>query len=247
MLRSLSRLSRLSSLAVEGLVEALWPARCLACDEPAGFDPRLCDDCALGLARLVPRQCRVCARPLLDTMPEERCEACSRRRPPFSRLTAFGPYEGARRALVSRLKFTGLRVAAGPLAQGLVRCELLHRASHPEEWCDAVVPLPLAPSRERQRGFNQSRLLAEPVAAALAVPLRPDVLVRRGGGRQLGRSRAERRRLGVEAFAAGGGYGARLLLIDDVVTTGATLRAATRALLAAGARDVRCLVAARTD
>lgn len=154
-------------------------------------------------------------------------------------------YEGAARDAVHALKFRGLSAVAPPMAA--LMAERLHEWSPPVR---AIVPVPLAGHRRRQRGYNQSELLAREISRLSAVPVARRALVRRRATPPQVRQPDEwaRRRNVAGAFAAGparpsGG----ILLIDDVVTTGATLDACARVLIDEGVGPVFALTFARED
>ena len=164
--------------------------------------------------------------------------------PALDTCTALLAYEGVGRELVARLKYRNARAAAGFLAGAMAA--LVDPGA-----VDVVTWAPTTASRRRRRGFDQAALLARLVARRLGRPCRP-LLTRPPGPPQTGRAAAARRlplafvarppRRGTDE----GRRGARVLLVDDVVTTGATMTAAARALRAAGATDVHGLAAART-
>ena len=146
-------------------------------------------------------------------------------------------YDGVGREIVARFKYANARAALAWLAAEMA---VLAGAAR----TDVVSWVPTTPGRRRARGFDHGRLLAVAVARRLGVPCRP-LLVRLPGPAQTGRTRAERLagpRLVVLGRIA---VPARVLLVDDVVTTGATLSAAARALCAAGAEEVAAVAAAR--
>jgi predicted amidophosphoribosyltransferase len=149
-------------------------------------------------------------------------------------------YEGPARDLVRALKFEGALGVADAMA-GLVV------ASAPADMLSVpLVPVALHPARLRRRAFNQAGVLAEAIAVRAQQPVL-DCLVRRGSDdRQVGRGRAARLAGPAGAFVATGAVPDRLALVDDVVTTGATLAACARALRAGGARQVVALSFART-
>jgi predicted amidophosphoribosyltransferase len=149
---------------------------------------------------------------------------------------AFLAYDGAGRELVARLKYRNARASVPFLARGM--------AAIVEEPVDLVTWAPTTPARLRSRGFDQARLLARAVGANLAVPCRP-VLRRPPGPAQTGRD-AVARHAGPAFLAHRPVHGLRLLVVDDVVTTGATVAAAARALRQAGAAEVHVVAAART-
>ena len=199
------------------LSTALAPALCAACGRTCRAEAALCTRCARRLAA---------AEPLSGAGPAG-----------LDRVWSSASYEGVARDLVAALKFRRLLAVAGLMAeriQWLVPPHLLG---------GAVVPIPPAPARARRRGFDPAGELAAALAERLQAPLEP-CLARRGSGRQLGRRRAERvahpPRIHAVAPAP-----RSVLLVDDVLTTGATLTAAARALRGAGAVRVVGLTFAR--
>ena len=158
----------------------------------------------------------------------------------MDRGRAIGSYEGALRAIVHALKYEGRRSLARPLAD-LMR----ERGAEVLAGSDCLVPVPLHPARRRARGFNQALDLAR----HLGRPVRKALRRVRATPTQTGLPAAQRHRNVRDAFAMAPGTpslsGATVVLVDDVSTTGATLEACARVLKAAGAREVRALIAAR--
>jgi ComF family protein len=138
-------------------------------------------------------------------------------------------------------KSRGRDELGAPLAELLLAA--FRRASWPQP--DSVVAVPMRWARRLRRGYNQAELLARSLARELAVPLVP-ALRRRGSGTQVGGARSDRLRLSAAAFPARRPVTGRVVLVDDVLTTGATATACTRALVRAGASDVYVLTLART-
>lgn len=156
--------------------------------------------------------------------------------PGLDSCAALLTYAGAGRELVARLKYRNARASVPFLARGMA-------AIVPYD-IDLVTWAPTTPARRRRRGFDQARLLARAVARERGVPCRP-LLRRRAGPAQTGRDAAARHS-GPGFAARGAAGGRRILLVDDVVTTGATVAAASRALREAGAGEVHAVAAART-
>ena len=161
---------------------------------------------------------------------------------------AFGHYGGALASALLRLKY-GNRPDLGP-ALGELLCSVLPSHLAPGD-VDVVIPIPVPYARLVERGYNQAALIARPVAAALAVPLDACALERKGGTvKQASLNRVDRLRNLRGAFSVRSRTNVRdkrVLLVDDVTTTGATLDACTVLLEQTGARSVRSLVVARTE
>jgi predicted amidophosphoribosyltransferase len=190
---------------------------------------------------LLPRTCPLCRRP--GPAP---CRACAAELRPAPRLPApvgvdecraVLAYEGAGRELVARLKYRNARSSV-PWLAGAMAVTISGLGPF-----DAVTWVPTTASRRRRRGFDQSVLLARAVAHRLRVPRRR-LLVRRPGAPQTGRSLVERRR--GPRLVPRGRAPARVLLVDDVVTSGSTVTAAALALRRAGAQTIVVVAAART-
>ncbi len=220
---------------VDKALDALLPRLCLACgDSPAPGG--LCPDCRLGLPRLGP-QCPRCAMP--DTSGHV-CGACLSHPPPQSQCHALFRYAEPVAGLLQRLKFSGALGVADCLGEMVAECWL------PPD-VDYLVPAPLHLQRLRRRGYNQALELCRPLARRHRLEIRPELLWRvRETQEQSRLSAAARRRNVREAFACRVPLaGERILLFDDVMTTGATMQAMARSLLAAGAGEVSCIAVAR--
>ena len=200
---------------------------CLCCGRALGEGERVvCARCREALCELEERQAE---------REEQGMEPCAQG---LSYVYAAFPYEGAARQLILRLKFSSLRAAAEPLAEAM--------ATLPAGEEDLLVPVPTTARRERERGFNQAQVLAQRLARAWGMEM-ADALVRfdeRTPQAALG-AQARREHLRGVMRADERVRGRRVLLVDDVYTTGATACEAARALLAAGALSVGMLTAAR--
>jgi len=208
---------------------------------------RVCGDCLARWAEELPR-CRRCALPLAGGAAE--CGACLRAPPAFDTAWAAVDYGYPWSALLTQFKFHGDPGAAQALALLLARCPGAVAALASAA---LIVPVPLSDTRLRERGFNQAALLAQALARLpQAPPCARDLLVRmHDTPAQSGLPRSERLRNLRGAFSvpqqhAGRVAGRRVVLVDDIMTTGATLDAAARALRRAGARHICAIMVART-
>lgn len=231
-----------AAIEVDGRNKAPWPwlfaLRCLVCGE-AGADAR--DMCAACNAAL-PWQGPACLRCALPLPHNGRCGSCLQRPPPLAQAHAVFDYAFPLDRLLPRLKFHGDLAAGRVLAQAMAaRCAGLPRP-------DAIVPVPLHRARLRRRGYDQARELAAPLAHALHLPLLDRTLQRRRttSAQSLLDAAARQRNLrGAFEVAGEPTLPAHVVLVDDVMTTGATLHAAARTLLAAGVQRVDAWVCAR--
>ena len=221
--------------------------RCVVCR--GWCDGGLCPPCDARFA-FARERCGGCALPLSIDRPapgDERCVRCRLTPPPWSRGVAGVDYGYPWDRLLADLKFHQRLDAVDALLQPLLA---RLRGTHGQDV--RVVAVPLARERLRERGYNQSWELARRIARTLALEARADALFRvRDTGHQLGLHRSARGANLQGAFVVAPRHaawvrGARIALVDDVLTTGATAQAATRTLLAAGAREVQVWVVART-
>lgn len=227
--------------ALESLLELLFPPACVACGKVLPAPSFFCEACDLAVERLPPACCRTCAEP--GTFPHATCPRCRASPPPFARAFAPLAHEGPVARAIHRFKYEDhpeLAPRLGELLAGEARSFL---AQAPP----TVVALPLHPRRFRERGYDQAQLLASALARASGREAPLGLLTRaRETRRQVGLSESERASNMVGAFAASPQVaGLELLLVDDVLTTGSTARAAAEALLQAGARRVEVLTLAR--
>jgi ComF family protein len=234
------------------LAAILLPADCLVCGNhlPAEHDGGVCLACWKSFGRLKGACCRRCGDPVFvfeDPVPAPAflCGECRRRPRAFDRCRSAGIYDGALREAIHKVKFGGETALAKSLGRWLAR-SLPGEASE----ADLVAPVPLHPSKLRERGFNQSAFLSAAAAAAAALPHRPRLLTKTTPTRsQTGLGRKERRRNLRGTFSLGPGMAVAardVLLVDDIYTTGCTVEECARVLKRAGARRVRVLTLART-
>jgi len=218
----------------------VYPSRCPICGNISDvftYSP-ICGSCWSKVQRYTGPSCRVCAIPFASEHARV-CGQCLKKSPPFSRVITYGLYEDVIREAINQFKFYGLRRLSKPLGALLLGFDLPP--------VDGVVPVPLTIGRLRERGFNQSLLIARIIAKEIRVPLLMDVLVKKKETPpQIGLTARERLLNLRNAFAVKGSVkGMRLLLVDDVMTTGATVTECSKQLIKSGAEEVIVLTLAR--
>jgi len=232
------------------VVGLLFPDDCRVCGAPLKQFGRIpvCPAC-LRSPRAFSGEyfCSSCRTPFANSFPLDasgRCALCRLGAQGFDAAYSFGAYEGTLRELIHLFKFEGVRSLARPLG------EFLAAALPRDVRLDAVVPMPLHWRRRWRRGFNQSALLAAEVGRRCGIPVIHGARRVRATAPQAGLTNSRRRANVARAFAASRRRpvrGLRLLLVDDVLTTGATAAACSRALRSAGASFVAVLTLARAD
>jgi ComF family protein len=237
-------------------VEAWLPASCALCSLPLaiGEQPRsgICGGCIHTLPGVDARRCRSCAIRLpasitpdhSDADSDALCTRCKRSPPPFERTVVLADFAPPLDRLIHAMKFSGDLAAARALGRLLAaRIQL----DAPDK-LELLVAVPLAPGRLATRGYNQSEQIARALSRALEIPVTRRGLQRtRETAAQSSLALAARSANMQDAFAAAAGFEDRVVgLVDDVMTSGATLQAIAATLKRAGARRVVNLVAART-
>ncbi len=222
-------------------LDLLFPQRCAIC---ASYGHALCPACQASIRLPAPPYCELCSRQLSTP---GICQQCLSWPLKLSGLRAVGTYEGPLRTCIHALKYNGQTRLAEPLG-----ALLASKYSASGLRADIIIPVPLHGERQQQRGYNQSALLAQHCARQIDVPVRENILIRRRAtSAQVGLAVQERQQNVAGAFACSPTFTGsalsqrRVLLIDDVCATGATLEACSGPLFAAGAREVWALVLAR--
>ena len=218
--------------------QTLFAPRCLLCTEPGLVGQDLCAECR----RALPWNHSACLRCAIPVPAPGVCGECLQRPPPLAETHAAFLYGFPLDRLVPRLKFHN------DLAAGRLLSQLMAEAFTALPKPRALVPVPLHASRLRQRGYDQALELAKPLAQALDIPLRADVLLRQratAAQSELHADDRQRNLRGAFALQPGHALPEHVVLIDDVMTTGATLQAAARTLRRAGVSRVDAWVCAR--
>jgi len=215
-----------------------FPQFCIGCGREGDV---ICPVCLGKLPRLLPPYCSRCGLPQDGSRP---CRDCANLDTAIDGIRSPFTFEKLAREVVHQFKYQNLRVLAAPLSVVLYAYLSENRIS-----ADMLIPVPLHPKRLRERGYNQSLLLAFELGKLSGIPVRPDILKRRINTPSQARtaSSIERHRNMHEAFTSVDGKvkDKRILLIDDVSTSGATLDACASALKQAGAISVWGLTVAR--
>lgn len=228
------------------MVDILFPPQCMACGALVGQAQALCAGCFAQIRWIHDPLCQCCGIPLPYAVGGDvQCADCLNDPPHFAHVRAAMVYDAASSALVTNLKYRDATQQVSGLVAMMLRAgaEILPRA-------EIIVPVPLHWKRHVRRKYNQAALLAYMLADKVRLPMLPDALERvQHTPPQAGLPRKERLKNVQHAFAvkhADAVAGKSVLLVDDVVTTGATVEACSRVLLSAGAREVHVLALART-
>ena len=228
------------------VLDYILPVQCKACGRviPSAMGPSgFCDPCWATARLFTGPACSRCGRPF-ESGPDHPCAACESRPPAYDRAAAAGPYEGVLAQAITLFKYRRKTGLARPL--GALLADRL--AALPP--VDLVIPIPLHPRRLREREFNQSLLLAQEVSRPAGLPLAYQAVARVGWAppqvELSGPDRLTNVRGAFEVRDASAVAERSVLLVDDVMTTGATVNECAKALRKAGAAAVYVLTVART-
>lgn len=240
-------LSGLAAQLCRHALDLALPPRCLACGATVDAQGTLCARCWRGLSFLGPPWCRCCGLPFeLEYEDGGLCGACLARRPAFDQARAALAYDDVSKRLILGFKHGDRLHGARPFATWMLRA-----AGTGTDGADLIAPVPLHRVRLWRRRYNQSALLARWIGRLAGVPVINDLMVRtrptrsQGGLTRAGRRRNVRGALAVRPSRAARVEGAHVVLVDDVLTTGATVGEAARMLRRAGAVRVDVLTLAR--
>jgi competence protein ComFC len=221
--------------ALDAAMDLLYPRKCVHCNAEGEF---LCESCTEAL-ETYPRES--CSRCLVLMDRTGICSLCAVEPSSLDRLYARWSFDDEARDAVHALKYGGVRAIA-PLLGRMMAEKLAANRAQP----DILVPVPLHGSRLRERGYNQAELLCREVSAILGLPFRTDLLTRVKRTEQQAMLRGNDRTRNVSnAFASGYANGLRVMIVDDVSTSGSTLFECARALKSSGATGVAAAVFAK--
>jgi len=234
--------------AIKGFVNLIYPRSCAVCKKSLGSSEE-CAVCAPCVSRITTHPkpyCRLCGK----TVPDRGglCADCRRQNPSFAMARSACLYEGALKELIHLFKYNNRRSLAGLFSRYMI--DFLKDDHALTEGAGLITFVPLQRKRRCERGFNQSRLLASNIAAAVGLGLADCLDKKKATRNQNELPRSDRLQNVKGAFRVRSGREAliqdqAILLIDDVMTTGSTLDECSRVLLDAGAKEVRCLTLAR--
>lgn len=246
---SVSRLSDILQRFDPGpIFDLVWPRSCEICHRPAGNSGRyLCWDCLSSFPLIATSFCSQCGDPVdgVTTAPYV-CSLCVDRNPSFDVARSATRFKGGIKELLHRFKYSNAVHLDDDLSVLMQACVQTH---YPNEYFDAITFVPLHPAKERARTYNQARLLAQRLSDRMKIPLAPGCLRRiRATGTQTRldmRERAQNMKDAFEVPCPEWIEGRTFLLVDDVMTTGATVNEAARTLKRAGSRRVCVVTVAR--
>ena len=226
----------------------LFPPRCFSCGVPVEHAHTLCHSCWQKVRFITAPHCSSCGRPFAyDAGENAICGTCFKEPPPYEACRSALVYDDAARPILTRFKYADRSDYLPALVRWLEQAggEMLAQS-------DVIVPVPLHVKRLLSRKYNQSALLAKGLADESGLPVYADGLIRKKHTPpQAGLSQSARKKNVQGAFEVNAKWekaleGKRVLLVDDVMTTGATIHACTKALLRGGAAQVRVVTIAQT-
>jgi len=248
----LKRVEKIFSLFLSGAREFLLPSLCPLCVQapPEANCFGFCANCFDELPAAPKSKCTVCSLPFDGAGEPHPCSRCVTDPPPFEMLSAWGSYEGALLKSIRFFKYGrnygNNRALRAPLEALLL--DAYHRDfSAADHLFSAVVPVPPDEKSLRRKGFDLPALVSRKLAKAIGAPWKPQALTKSPDAPELiGLNTAARAKAAAKAFSPAEKIDGTVLLVDDVATTTATMRACAHACLKAGAHGVHCLALART-
>lgn len=235
-IESFNKIKKTAERADRWILDFLYPPRCPVCDTAVLPQRRICAECVKKLRRANGAVCFKCGKPLANGR-QEFCADCEKKPRRFTRGRALWIYEKEVKSSVYRFKYQNKREYGAAYAEEIAKWD---GAWIKGKGIQAIVPVPLHKNRQKKRGYNQAEILAKELGRILDIPVRTDILRRERDTRpQKTLNDAQRKQNLRHAFRAKeGAVPGRVLLVDDIYTTGSTMNAAAGALLDAGAGQV---------
>ncbi|MGB9864168.1 MAG: ComF family protein [Candidatus Saccharicenans sp.] len=241
-------IKQIFGLVTSPLKSVIFPSTCKICGKfLEGEEKVVCADCLSRAEIHRGEACQVCGRFFyFKEGTSFVCHECLKEPPPFTRHRAVGSYSGILKQMIILFKYRQHESLKRPLTRLMRRSPEIQRLF---EGLDLVIPVPLHPTRLKERGFNQAELLAEEISREVGIPVARKVLIKRRKTLSQVSLEAEERKHNLSgAFSVRKAEkiaGKVILLVDDVFTTGSTCRECSRVLLEFGAKEVRVLTLAR--
>lgn len=230
-------LGRLMKYAGTEVLQILYPQHCPICHDIAPWHEEICPECRRRLPYIRTKRCRMCGKPVEDS--ETLCDDCRKFRHSYQEGIGVFLYDDVMRETMAYLKYKHRR-EYGRVLGNLVFDETREKI---RAWkAEAVIPVPMYKRKMEERGYNQAEEIARPIAERSGIPLRTDLLIRKEKTAAMKNLTAAERRTNLKnAFAVRKrkeGMPKRIILVDDIYTTGATIDACARALADAGADGI---------
>ncbi len=226
------------------LLELIFPPRCPSCDRVTKTAGKVCEECVGKLCYVKEAHCMRCGKPMIGDEDGEFCEDCKKHKHLFTRGRSLYEYASIRDS-VYRFKYSGRKEYADFYSREIA----LHLGREIRSWeCDGIIPVPMYRGKERVRGYNQARWLADALGEELGIKVYPDMVERIVNTRPMKELNAAQRQINLKNAFIVRRYDVKLcraLIVDDIYTTGSTIDHVAAALMAAGVKEV-CFVTLAT-
>ena len=229
---------------LQAFKDIIYPSLCFACERkiPQGY---LCQECQDKIAYLAPPLCRLCSKPLLHRK-SDLCAQCNKKKSPFKRVLSITVYKEPMTGLLHLLKYKNYDYLGRFLSCLMI--QHIERIGLDLSCYQAIIPVPLHPFKRKERGYNQTELLAEQIANHFQIPLRNDIIYQKKDKTSQTRLKKEQREKAMQGvFSAQKDLKDKnVILIDDILTTGSTLKECALALKEKGAKDIMAITLSKT-
>lgn len=232
--------------SLRATVDLLLPAVCIYCGNhlDTNDNSQLCDDCLSAISPVPHGSCSCCVHPFISASSSHLCGSCLKKPPYFSKVYAGCLFQGVSKEMIHRLKYRNQVILAESLSHIAINAFQKELTDYQP---NLIIPVPLHLRKLRKRTYNQAIEIARPISRHLETPLDNKVLVRHKNTMPQQGLTADARRTNLRKafFVMNSVKDKKILLADDVMTTGETVRACSKALVKAGAKEVRVVVIAR--